>query len=43
MKDWITHHQRQALLLRNTSGLIVAALAMFSPLIREHQIGRAHV
>lgn len=38
MKDWITHHQRQALLLWNTSGLIIAALAMFSPLIREHPL-----
>lgn len=36
MKDWITRHQRQALLLWNTLGFVIAALAMLSSLIREH-------
>lgn len=36
MKDWITRHQPQALLLWNSLGLIIASLAMLSPLIREH-------
>lgn len=36
MKDWIARHQPQALSLWNSLGLIIASLAMFSPLIRSH-------
>lgn len=38
MKDWITHHQRQALLLWNTLGLVIASLVMLSSLIRAHPL-----
>lgn len=38
MKDWITRHQPQALLLWNSLGLIIASLVMLSPLIRSHPL-----
>lgn len=38
MKDWITQHQRQAMMLWNTLGFVMAALAMLSPFIREHPL-----